>query len=115
MTAGSTSRMKTHLKCGRCQPGISLPSGPMPVCAGNPNQSAALTPAQLTRSCVVTLLAAGSKDVILPKTRSKIQDSANPKMSPRKTAIRPRNPRKPSAMAMTATMVSNAIHWSCGQ
>ena len=60
---------------GRCQPGISLPSGPTVVWAGKPTQSAAFTPAQFTRSWVVTLPAAGSKEVIGPKTRSKSHDS----------------------------------------
>jgi hypothetical protein len=29
--------------------------------------------------------------------------------------MRPRKPRKPTAMAMTAIMVSRATHWSWGQ
>ena len=115
ITAGRTSRMNTALRCGRCQPGISLPSGPMLVCGGNPNQPADFTPAQLTRSCRVTLPATGSYELIFPNTRSKIHDSRYPKMSPRNTAIRPRNPRNPSAIAITASMVSRATHWSCGQ
>jgi hypothetical protein len=114
MTAGRTSRMNTRLKLGRCQPTTSLPST-MCVCGGNPIQSAALTPAQLIRSCVVTFWAAGSYDVIGPKIRSKSHDSTNPKTRPRNTAMRPRKPRKPTAMQMTASMVSSATHWSCGQ
>src|SRR2546421_737350 len=115
ITDGSTSRMNTTLKCGRGQPTTSLPSGPVVVCGGNPNQSAALTPAQLTRSCVVTFWAAASYDVILPNATSKTHDSTYPKIRPRNTAIRPRNPRNPSAIAITASMVSSATHWSCGQ
>ena len=64
---------------------------------------------------MVALLAAGSKEVICPKARSNSHDSTEPKIRPRNTTIRPMKPRKPTAMAITAIIVSRATHWSWGQ
>src|SRR5262245_4530704 len=76
ITAGSTSRMKTMLNDGRCQPTLTpCPSGPNTLRAGKPNQSAAFTPDQSTRLCSVTACALGENELILPNTRSKIHDS----------------------------------------
>jgi hypothetical protein len=75
ITAGSTSSTKVSLMSGKCQPAISWPSGPTVVCGGKPTQSAARTPSQFTRQWVVAWLAAGSKEVICPKTRSNSHES----------------------------------------
>ncbi len=77
MTAGSTRSTNPSRTSGRCQPVRAAPSGPIvPVRGGKPNQSALLTPSQSTRKRVVSSPAAGPKEVMRPKVRSKTQDSA---------------------------------------
>ena len=52
ITAGSTSSANVTLKDGACQPVMPAAAS---LCGGKPTQSAALTPAQLSRSWVSTL------------------------------------------------------------
>src|SRR6476620_1204704 len=82
MTAGSTSRENVIEKLGRCQPTADrlpsmnwLPTRPLGVCGGNPNQSALFTPDQSTLQWVVAWAEPGSGDVILPKARSASQET----------------------------------------
>jgi hypothetical protein len=97
-----------------------------------PNQSASRTGSKFTRSCANAVatqygpsgeqefpsasrrFAPGRTEVICPK-RSKIHESTYPRTRPRKMAMRPMNRRRPTAMAMTATGMISAIHWSWGQ
>lgn len=51
----------------------------------------------------------------MPKTRSKTQEIAYPKSSPRKIAIRDQKPRRQTTASPVKSITSNAVHWSCGQ
>ena len=46
---------------------------------------------------------------------SKSQDSDVPKISARKTAMRPMKPLKATAQTIVNVMTSSATHWSWGQ
>ena len=77
---------------------------------GKPNQSAALTCDQSTRQCSTALPPElGVTDVIWPNTLSASQEMTYPKIRPRKIAIRPAKPRRPTAIRITAVMVIRAI------
>ena len=71
ITAGSTRSVNVRLKEGAWMPVIPCARS---LRGGKPNQSAAWTPAQLSRSWVPTL-PAPSAAVIGPKTVSKTQDT----------------------------------------
>src|SRR3954454_17430569 len=74
MTPGSTSRIAATENDGAWMPTISLPSPPIVDDGGRPNHGCAERLSKLVRKWVVTLLAPASKEVIWPKTLSKIHE-----------------------------------------
>ena len=123
ITAGMASSANVTENDGRCHPTASrlpswawLPSSPSAVWLGNPSHSALLTSAQSTRSwAIASPPDDGVTDVIWPNTWSASHDTTYPKIRPRKIAIRPAKPRSPTAIRITASMVSNPIHGSAGR
>lgn len=101
MTTGRATRIADHSKDGPCS-------------VGSPIQSALPTPERSSRQWSVSLPLASS-EWILPKTRSDTQETPYPKTSPRKIAIRDQKPRRQTTARPVNSIVSRAVHWSCGQ
>ena len=91
----------------------STPSASVPL--GNPTQSAASTPAQVTRSCSVGVQPAPPQELIMPNKASKSHEITKPKIRARNTAIRAQKPGKSTAAHTMKAAVSSATHWSWGQ
>jgi hypothetical protein len=67
------------------------------------------------RKWLVASVAPPRTEVSSPAVLSRIQDSAVPKMSARKIAMREMKPRNATAHTIVKTMTAKATHWSCGQ
>ena len=104
--------MKVSEKLGPCT--TETPSASVPL--GKPIQSAASTPAQLTRSCSVASAAPPSTEVIGPKTQ--VGEPGQQVAEDQREEDRDARPEARAAPRPRTTMnaaVSRAIHWSCGQ
>ena len=77
---------------GQVRPGQHAPARLDDVLGREPNQDAADTPLQSTRSCRVGVQPAPPQEVIWPNILSNSQDSTVPKIRPRSTAIRDQKP-----------------------
>src|SRR5690625_3660346 len=110
MTPGITNNTKVRETLGGCTAGT--PSASVPL--GSPNHGASANPVKSTR--LATSTAPSSVSVAIPPIDlSKIQDRRKPKISPRKTEMRPQKPGKRTAPITMNTATANPTHWSCGQ
>ncbi len=101
ITTGRATRIADHSNCGAWKD-------------GRPIQSASATPERSSRQWS-TASGPPTAEWIFPKTRSKSAEIAYPKISPRKIAMRDQNPRRHTTARPVNSMVSSAVHWSCGQ
>ncbi len=101
MTTGRAIRIADHSKAGAWKD-------------GRPIQSALATAERSSRQWS-TAASPPTVEWIMPKSRSKIQEMPYPKSRPRKIAMRDQNPRRQTTAAPVNSMVSSAVHWSCGQ
>ena len=105
--------MKAALKLGRCHPAeMSAPVALNTEAGGSPIHGAETTPSRLRRSADVAAPVAELMVVMGPVRVSSTHDSTTPNTSPRKMAMRDRNPGSSTEARMTNDIVINATHGS---